>query len=129
MPGLTWLQGLLDDAVSTSQLSLPADLVMFRKVLLTLTGVLSEIGPQGFDLDSCLMGEFAYNFVCDWPARWWSAPQSRDFAIKLSNLELLETLVRLPLAAFHMWVTPWPNRGKMPRFSPCPSASPAAPST
>ena len=43
-PGLSWLVGLLDEAVRTAGLRFAADLMLFRKSLHTLEGVIAEIG-------------------------------------------------------------------------------------
>ena len=42
-PGFSWLMSMLDDAVVRARLRAGTDLIMFRKVLLTLQGVLADV--------------------------------------------------------------------------------------
>jgi ubiquinone biosynthesis protein len=107
LPGLSWLVGLLDDAALSARLRLPSDMLMFRKTLLTLSGVLSEIGADEFNLDQVLLREFMQHYVWEWPARWLSSPFSRKFATRLSNLDLTATLLDLPLAISRHWHAMW----------------------
>ena len=117
MPGLSWLTGLLDEAVQTARLSLSSDLLMFRKSLLTLLGVLSEIGANGFDLDQIVMCEFLRSTVMEWPGRWLSSPNSRSFATRLSNLDIAETVLSSPLIAGRYWQAMWQD--SIERYAVC----------
>lgn len=103
LAGLSWLVGLLDDAVQVAQLSLPVDLLMFRKSLLTLTGVLSEIGASNFNLDHLLLREFFNGYLLEWPARLFSNPSSRLFSTRLSNVDITELFLSSPMIASRYW--------------------------
>ena len=103
LPGLSWLVGLLDDAVQRSRLSMSSELLMFRKSLLTLSGVLSEIGAENFNLDRVLLFEFLRSSMLEWPSRWVSSPNSRDYATRISNLDITETLLSSPLIVGRYW--------------------------
>ena len=46
---------MLDEAVQKARLRLAADLMLFRKTLHTLEGVLAEIGADGSDADEVSM--------------------------------------------------------------------------
>ena len=87
-PGLTWLVGMLDEAVQNARLRLSADLMLFRKTWHTLEGVLAEIGADGSDADEVLCVEFLRQFSIEWPLRWLAPPTSRSFPTRLSNLDL-----------------------------------------
>ncbi len=107
LPGLSWLVGFLDEAVQSARLSMPADLLMFRKSLLTLSGVISEIGAWSFNLDRLLMYEFLRSYLLEWPIRWFSDPSSRSFATRLSNLDITEVAVSSPMIVGRYWQALW----------------------
>ncbi|MEQ8786877.1 MAG: AarF/UbiB family protein [Pirellulaceae bacterium] len=102
-PGLTWLVGLLDDAVHLAGLRVAADLMLFRKSLHTLEGLVAELGGDEEQIDQVLRGEFLLHFAKEWPLRWLSLPYSRRFATRLSNADLTETVLSLPLANARFW--------------------------
>ncbi len=120
IPGLSWLTGFLDDAVQRAGLRLSAELLMFRKSLLTLTGVLSEIGATRFDLDQLVLREFMFKSLLEWPDRWLSFPTSRSFATRLSNLDIAETIWGTPLIAGRFWQAMW--RDSLERNAVCANA-------
>ncbi len=78
LPGITWLVALLDDATQTARLRVAPDLLLFRKSLHTLEGVIGELGADGFSLEQSLLVEFIRHFGREWPERWCTAP---DFAL------------------------------------------------
>ena len=57
-PGLTWLVGMLDEAVRDAKLRLKVDLMMFRKSLYTLEGVVAEVGASAEAFDRVLTVRF-----------------------------------------------------------------------
>lgn len=103
LPGVGWLVGLLDEATQRARLRVPPDLMLFRKSLLTLEGVVAEIGDADGQIDRVLRMEFLRHFVREWPQRWLHLPSSRDFATRLSNLDLTDTILNCPLAAARFW--------------------------
>ncbi|WP_168205055.1 AarF/UbiB family protein [Bythopirellula goksoeyrii] len=107
LPGLTWLVGMLDEAAQSARLSMSSDMLMFRKSLLTLSGVISEIGADSFNLDQVLFCEFLHNYIREWPSRWLSSFSSRAFPTRLSNLDLTEALLDSPLAISRHWRAMW----------------------
>ncbi len=94
-PGFSWLMGMLDDAVVQARLRTATDLIMFRKALLTLEGVLGDVSAQ-VCLDELLPALFLRRLAVDWPRRFWSDPLSREFATRLSNEDIALLLLRLP---------------------------------
>jgi ubiquinone biosynthesis protein len=102
-PGLSWLVGLLDDAVHRARLRVSADMMLFRKTLLTLEGVVADVGQSGGQIDSALSSEFLRNFAAEWPARWLQAPDSRQLATRLSNLDVSHTLLSYPATMTRFW--------------------------
>ncbi|HTQ40045.1 MAG TPA: AarF/UbiB family protein [Pirellulales bacterium] len=103
-PGFSWLIGLLDDAAYSAKLRLPADLMLLRKSLHTLEGVLAELGAQDFQIDQVLVAEFLKNFAAEWPQRWLSPPNTRDFATHLSNFDLTAMCLNYPAAIAQFWL-------------------------
>jgi len=107
VPGLTWVVGLLDEATHSAQLRVGADMMLFRRSLLMLEGVVGELGAGEFRIEDVLLGEFVRHFGREWVGRWFSLPTSRACATRLSNADLAETLLGLPLAAARFWQAEW----------------------
>jgi ubiquinone biosynthesis protein len=107
LPGWTWLVSLLDEATQTARLRVIPDLMLFRKSLHTLEGVIGELGADGFDLEQTLLTEFLCRLGCEWPQRWYAVPSSRLFSTRLSNVDLLRTILSWPLAAARFWQAEW----------------------
>jgi ubiquinone biosynthesis protein len=110
-PGFTWLMGLLDGAVQTARFRAGADLLLFRKTLHTLEGVLADIGAEATLIDEVLLREFLLHLTLEWPRRWLAQPESRAFATRLSNLDLSGFLLSLPWAATRFWLGQSAARG------------------
>jgi ubiquinone biosynthesis protein len=102
-PGLQWLTGMLDDAVQHARLRLASDLLMFRKSLHSLDGVIRAIGVKSFNIDEFLLREFALHFAVEWPSRWLSLPHSRNYATRVSNLDLWRTVLSGPATVARFW--------------------------
>jgi ubiquinone biosynthesis protein len=103
-PSFTWLLDLLDAATQTARLRVGADLMVFRKALHTLDGVVTEIGVEGACVDAVVVGEFLRHLLAEWPWRWLAPPGSRAFATRLSNADLTGFLVSLPFAVTRFWL-------------------------
>jgi ubiquinone biosynthesis protein len=104
-PGIDWLVGMLDDAVQYAGLRVAADLMLFRKMLHTLQGVITEIRASGFQIDQVLFAEFLRHFALEWPGRWFKPPASRRYATRLSNVDLMRTVLSMPETAARFWLT------------------------
>lgn len=103
-PGFNWLIGLLDDSVERGKLRPGPDLMLFRKMLHTLEGVIRDVGGQEHLLDQGLQTAFVNQFAREWPGRWLAPLGSRAFATRLSNADLAHALLSLPLTATRFWV-------------------------
>ncbi len=103
-PGFTWLLGLLDESVEKARLRVGANLMLFRKTLHTLEGVLTDVGGGNNAVHAELQKEFLYQFASEWPLRWLSPPNSREFATRLSNADLVQLIASLPLTATRLWL-------------------------
>jgi ubiquinone biosynthesis protein len=100
-PGFAWLLGLLDEAVQTARLRVGADMLLFRKSLHALEGVVADIGGPGSRIDAVLLGEFLDHLAVEWPGRWSAPPDCRAFATRLSNADLFQFLLGLPWTVAH----------------------------
>ena len=103
-PGLSWVVGLLDEATRTARLRVAADMLQFRKSLLTLEGVITDLGAEAFCIDEVVAFEFLRQFGRELFQRWFSTPSSRKFATRLSNVDLAETVLSCPLAIPRYWL-------------------------
>ncbi|MCA9247691.1 MAG: hypothetical protein KDA42_11260 [Planctomycetales bacterium] len=103
-PGIAWLIRLLDDAVQFARLRVNSDMMMFRKSLHTIDGVLHDLDAGGWRVDSVMMEGFLRNLAAEWPRRWMALPNSRDFATRLSNFDLTRCVLEAPGTAARYWV-------------------------
>lgn len=103
MPGLDWLTGLLDDAVTGAGARFSADLLLFRKTLHVLGGVVEDVSEDA-SADDCLRAEFATRLAREWPARAFATPFARYFPTHLSNADLLTLLWAGPATIARAWM-------------------------
>lgn len=95
LPGPTWIAELFDGLMDTG-LRFSAELLLFRKSLFTITGVISEIAPR-FSVDKTFFVSFFKYFSLDYPKRLYALPLSHNFRTHLSNYDLLRLYVQTPL--------------------------------
>jgi ubiquinone biosynthesis protein len=95
LPGFSWLMGMLDEAVLRARLRATTDLIMFRKALLTLEGVLADVSAA-VRIDDLLPALFLRKLVAEWPRRLVTAPYSRALETRLSTEDLALLLLQLP---------------------------------
>lgn len=106
LPGFDWLTEMLDEAVQHAGLGLRADLVLFRKTLHSLEGVVADIGASPGAADRVLLREFIVQMTREWPLRWLKPFFSRSFATRLSSADLVGLTLSLPLALGRFWRLP-----------------------
>jgi ubiquinone biosynthesis protein len=104
-PDLGWLMSLLDEATRISRLRVGANLLLFWKSLLTLEGVIADIGAGDRRIDEVLLREFFGHLAFEWPQRWLTPPGSRAFATRLSNTDLAHWMLSLPWTSTRCWLT------------------------
>jgi len=102
--GLRWLTDLLDEAVQRGRLRVGGDLMLFRKMLHTLEGVVTELGLAAAQVDAVLFQAFLGDLISEWPRRWLAAPSSRAFATRLSNTDLTECMLGWPWTVARFWL-------------------------
>jgi ubiquinone biosynthesis protein len=110
-PGLVWLLGLLDDAALNAGLRVSAEMMLFRKSMLTLEGVLADLAVDEYGLDMAVATELMAQFTSELPGRWLAPLGSRQFATRIANSDLIELGCTWPLAAIRLWRGAWPMSG------------------
>lgn len=106
LPGLPWFLALPDAAVLRAQARFDPNLVLFRRSMLMLEGVLADVDPT-FDADSAIVAAVMRQFALEWPMRLFAAPTSRAFATHLSNMDLATACVSFPAPALRAWSEAW----------------------
>jgi len=101
-PGFDWLTGLFDRLASGSAVHFPEALMLFRKALLTLNGVIDDISGQA-SIDSVLLGSGAVHFFQNLNQRLTTQSSSRGAGIHLSTWDFLESWAESPAAALRFW--------------------------
>ena len=104
LPGLIWVTELLDAVAQTARPRFGSDLMLLRKTLHALEGVVADIGADRRCIDGVMLGEFFAQVAREWPARWLATPDSRVFGTRLSNADLAEVMLRIPFAATRAWL-------------------------
>lgn len=98
LPGLRWLMNLLGDAMFKAGVQFSADLVLFRKSILTLEGVAADVST-GISLGNVLSLSAGTELLREWAGRCVASPFSRDHGTHVSNLDLLSLYFVAPSAA------------------------------
>jgi ubiquinone biosynthesis protein len=102
-PGLGWLTELMDDAVTQAACRFRGDLLMFRKVLQTLEGVVADVSAECRP-DRVLIGSMLRQLALEWGQRAFAPPFSRHFATNVSTLDLTQLLVSAPIVGSLQWM-------------------------
>ena len=102
-PGLSWVMQLMDEAAMRARCRFAGDLLMFRKVLQTLEGVVADVSPD-CHTDRVLIGAFVRELLLEWGQRPFSLPSSRHFATHFSNVDLAQLLMTTPFIGSLRWM-------------------------
>lgn len=94
------LTRLLDELILEG-VRFPAELLMFRKSLFTLIGVLNDIDPT-FNVDWHLTRSLLGQIIRELPSRLRHSPWSVDYPSQITTWELREVLMKLSQIAAHM---------------------------
>jgi ubiquinone biosynthesis protein len=105
-PGFDWLTELLDRLAGSAAVHFPEELTLFRKTLLSLTGVVSDVSGRP-SLDRVLTKAGALQFLRELPGRALAPMDSRDFGTHLSDVDLLCTWAALSLLPSRYWIETW----------------------
>lgn len=99
LPGLTWLLELFDHAAVEAGVQFPGNVLLFRKSLLTVTGIVEELSGSKDYMDTAVVQEFLKIFATEWPGRWLPGAEQASRSSHLSNFDLMD-------AALDAWVAP-----------------------
>jgi len=105
-PGFDWLLGLLDRLATSGAMGFPEDLVLFRKALLSLSGVVADVSA-GCSSDRVLFNAGAERFLRELPGRALTPAGSRAFATHLSIADLFGLWASFPATATRYWLGTW----------------------
>ena len=106
VPGVTWLTDLMDDSVTKARGRFGPDLVIFRKVLQTLNGVVADVSEES-RADAVLAASLVSRLGMELPGRMIARPLSRAFATHLSNADLAHLSMSAPLIISRYWLSRW----------------------
>jgi hypothetical protein len=95
---------LMDEAMTGARCRFGGDLLIFRKALQTLDGVVADVSPECRP-DRALIAAFLRQLALEWGQRPFATPFSRHFATHLSNLDLTQLLVSAPLIGSLQWAS------------------------
>jgi ubiquinone biosynthesis protein len=101
-PGVGWLTELLDGVALEAGGQFSPDLVLFRKSVHTLKGVLADVDGE-VALDGAIALRLMNQLAAEAGPRWLAHPLSRQFGSHLSNADLLELMLNGPLAPYRYW--------------------------
>jgi ubiquinone biosynthesis protein len=90
-PGFAWLTPLLDHLGRSGTLAFPDETALFRKSLLTLTGVIRDVWPNA-SIDEVLVASGGRQFIAESWLRPLAPLESRVFGTHLSSEDLLRFL-------------------------------------
>jgi ubiquinone biosynthesis protein len=111
MPGIGWLTRFLDQIVIQGGVRLESDLLLFRKMMLTLEGVIGDVcgdASVGIGiLDAFLLVSFTRHFIEEWPERVFQPPLVRRVTTQISNADLFELAWGVPAIFTRYWALEW----------------------
>jgi ubiquinone biosynthesis protein len=90
-PGFAWLTPLLDGLGRSGTLAFPEETALFRKSLLTLTGVINDVWPHA-SIDEVLVTSGGRQFVAESWLRPLAPLETQVFGTHLSSEDLLRFL-------------------------------------
>jgi ubiquinone biosynthesis protein len=93
-PGFGWLTPLLDELGRSGTLAFPEEMALFRKSLLTLTGVIHDVWPDA-SIDQVLLASGSRRFITESWLRPLAPLESRVFGTHLSSEDLLRIMSTL----------------------------------
>ena len=101
-PGFDWVLGLLDRLATSTNLGFSEDLIMFRKALLTLTGVMADISTR-YSTEGVLISSGMRQFQRELASRPFVSVDSRAFGTHVSNMDLFRLWYTMPLTVTRYW--------------------------
>jgi len=116
-PGFHWSQSLLDEVSLSAGVRFSSELLLYRKSLLTIEGVITDISGKS-SIGRVLPASAIRQFLCELTARAMAPPTSRNFGTHVSNLDLLFLYWGGLAAAARFWTHRWQSRLVTPIDNP-----------
>ncbi|MCC9000015.1 MAG: AarF/ABC1/UbiB kinase family protein [Candidatus Contendobacter sp.] len=105
-PGMNWLMALLDRLGTAGAMQFPEELTLFRKALLTLSGVIRDVSAQP-SIDEALILTGLTQCFRELATRGLAPFDSRAFGSHLSNADGFSAWAGLPIAVVRYWIGAW----------------------
>lgn len=105
-PGFGWLTDLMDAVGVSGALRYPRNLALFRKNVLTLSGVVADVSP-GVDVDAVMLRRVAREAARESWVRNLAPAWSRDSALHVSQADVWGLMASTPLVASRYWASAW----------------------
>jgi len=106
LPGFDWSQRLLDGIAASTGVGFPENLMLFRKALHILSGVVADISKD-CSLDQVMLNKGLRQFSGEWPSRMFAGPASKSFGTHVSNMELMQLMGSMPGTINAYWLGLW----------------------
>jgi ubiquinone biosynthesis protein len=108
--GFDWLLALLDAIALDARIHFDAQLSVFRKTWMSLSGVLTDLAGDVVP-DTVLMEAGMRAFLAEWPARWQPSTGAHGFASHVSNADLAAAMTAGCFAGVRFWQRAWARLG------------------
>jgi ubiquinone biosynthesis protein len=105
-PGFVWLVDLLDRLGRSGSMTFPEATTLFRKSLLTLTGVVADVCREG-SVDDVLVRSGAVQFGRELRKRPGATLDSRAFGTHVSNADLIKLWASVPWMPTRYFLETW----------------------
>lgn len=105
-PGIDWLMALLDRLGTAGVMRFPEELTLFRKAVLTLSGVIGDVSPKP-SVDEVLIATGLAQCFRELAARGLAPFDSRAFGSHLSNADWFGLWAGLPATVARYWLGVW----------------------
>lgn len=96
------LLGLLDAVAQRAEPGFPEELLILRKAVHTLLGVLDDLAPRRLLTETVVLSALA-TLTREWPWRLWLPPHSRALPSHLSSWDLVRAASILPALSQDYW--------------------------
>lgn len=97
---------LLDRLGTAGAMRFPEELTLFRKAMLTLSGVVHDVAGSS-PIDAVLIQTGLQQYCRELPARQFAPFDSRAFGTHLSNADVVDFVAGLPMAQLRYWLETW----------------------
>lgn len=105
-PGFDWLVELLEQAMLRGNMTLFEDLVVFRKLLMSLIDVVADIS-EVVSTNDIMLNSVVHQLMGEIALRPFVTNCSRTFASHLSNTDIMGLWASWPMTVARFWMEQW----------------------